>query len=208
MTAYENARLFTQAELLATTDVLTGLATRRHFFATALGALTAARHQRHPLAAAMLDIDHFKQVNDVHGHHVGDQVITAVAQRLAHTARTSDILGRYGGEEFALILPDTSPEGAGHLAERLRTAIADRPIDTDAGPLTVTVSIGIAERTPEHTDVETLLEAADGALYQAKRAGRNRVVVASPPEGPGLTRDSHLDEADPDRRRETPRRSS
>jgi diguanylate cyclase (GGDEF)-like protein len=128
----------------------------------------------------MLDIDHFKRVNDTHGHHVGDQVIQAVAARLAGCNRTTDVLGRYGGEEFALILPNTSSEGAAVLTERLRAAIADRPIDTDAGPLTVTVSIGVAQYTAEHTDVETLLSAADTALYQAKRAGRNRVVGAGP----------------------------
>jgi diguanylate cyclase (GGDEF)-like protein len=187
MTAYDNARLFTQAEQLATTDVLTGLANRRHFFATALRGLALAHRQRSELAAVMLDIDHFKQVNDVHGHHVGDQVIRAVAQRLAHSARTTDILGRYGGEEFALILPDIGTEGASVLAERLRAAVADCPIDTDAGPLTVTVSIGVAPQTAEQTDVETLLSVADAALYRAKRAGRNRVVVADGPGGSGET---------------------
>jgi diguanylate cyclase (GGDEF)-like protein len=169
MTAYDNARLFTQAEQLATTDALTGLANRRHFFTTALGGLALARRQHSPLAAVMLDIDHFKQVNDTHGHHVGDQVIRAVAQRLAHGARTTDILGRYGGEEFALILPDTHTEGAAILAERLRAAVADRTVDTDAGPLTVTVSIGVAQQTADHNDVETLLSVADAALYRAKR---------------------------------------
>jgi diguanylate cyclase (GGDEF)-like protein len=178
MTAYDNARLFTQAEQLATTDALTGLSNRRHFFTTALHGLALAHRQGSRLTAAMLDIDHFKQVNDTHGHHVGDQVIRAVAQRLAHIVRTTDIVGRYGGEEFALILPDTSAEGAAVLTERLRAAIADRPIDTDAGPLTVTVSIGVAERAADHNDVETLLSVADTALYQAKRAGRNRVVGA------------------------------
>ena len=186
MTAYDNARLFAQAERLATTDALTGLANRRHFFTTALSGLALAHRQHRPLAAVMLDIDHFKQVNDVHGHYVGDQVIRAVAQRLAHGARTPDIVGRYGGEEFALILPDTGTEGAAILAERLRAAVADRPIDTDVGPLTVTVSIGIAQQTAEHTDVETLLNVADSALYQAKRAGRNQVVVADTPEGPAV----------------------
>jgi diguanylate cyclase (GGDEF)-like protein len=108
-----------------------------------------------------------------------------VAQRLAHGARANDILGRYGGEEFALILPNTSTEGAAFLAERLRAAIADRPIDTDAGPLAVTVSIGVALQTADQTDVETLLSVADAALYRAKRAGRNQVVVADAPDAPG-----------------------
>ncbi len=180
MTGYQNARLFAQAEQMATTDALTGLANRRHFFTDALHHIALARRQHSRLAAAMMDIDHFKRVNDVHGHHVGDQVISAVAQRLAHTVRTTDVLGRYGGEEFALILPDTQPDGAYTLVDRLRAGIADHPIDTDAGPLTITISIGVANLTTEHTDVETLLTTADAALYQAKRAGRNRVIVADP----------------------------
>ncbi len=184
MTAYQNARLFTQTERMATTDALTGLSNRRQFFTNALHAIAVARRQHSPLAAVMIDIDHFKQVNDVHGHHAGDQVITAVARRLAHTARTTDLLGRYGGEEFALILPDTRLDGAQVLAERLRVAIADEPIDTDAGPLTVTISIGVAFLTAEQADVETHLANADAALYQAKRAGRNRVVTVDSPGEP------------------------
>jgi eukaryotic-like serine/threonine-protein kinase len=183
MIAYHNARLFAQTEQMATTDALTGLSNRRHFFTNARLGIALASRQRSPLAAAMIDIDHFKQVNDVHGHQVGDQVISAVGRRLAHTVRATDVLGRYGGEEFAVILLDTSRDGAGILAERLRVAVADRPVDTDAGPLNVTVSIGVA-LLPDHTDVETLLADADAALYQAKNAGRNRVVLRGP--GPPL----------------------
>jgi len=177
MTAYENARLFAQVERLATTDGLTGLFNRRHFFELALRELALSRRRSGPLTTVMLDIDHFKKINDQHGHPVGDQVIVTVAQRLAATVRGTDVLGRYGGEEFAALLPDTGDDGSGILAERLRAAIGDRPIETDAGPLTVTVSVGVASRDTDMSVAE-LLGRADRALYQAKDSGRNRVVVA------------------------------
>ena len=127
----------------------------------------------------MLDIDHFKQVNDRHGHPVGDQVITTVAQRLAATLRGTDLLGRYGGEEFAVLLQDTRPDGSAILAERLRAAISGQPIHTDAGPLTVTISIGVADLNTD-SSVAELLGRADQALYQAKQGGRNRVWPCPP----------------------------
>jgi diguanylate cyclase (GGDEF)-like protein len=124
----------------------------------------------------MFDVDHFKQVNDRHGHPVGDQVIVAVARRLAAATRKTDLLGRYGGEEFVILLPDTAHDGARILAERIRAGLADRPIDTDAGPLPVTASIGLAQWEPDDTEPGTLLARADEALYRAKQSGRNRVV--------------------------------
>ena len=182
MTAYENARLFAQVDRLATTDGLTGLLNRRHFFALATHELALSRRRAAPLTAAMLDIDHFKQINDRYGHPVGDQVIVTVAQRLTATVRGTDLLGRYGGEEFAVVLPDTDGDGSTILAERLRVVIGDRPIDTDAGPLTVTVSIGVglADYDADAT-LADLLSRADKALYRAKESGRNRVVVAESP---------------------------
>jgi eukaryotic-like serine/threonine-protein kinase len=127
------------------------------------------------MTAVMLDVDHFKPINDRHGHPVGDQVIVAVARRPAATVRGTDLLGRYGGEEFAVLLPDTDRDGASILAERLRAAVGDRPIETDAGPLTVTVSIGVAGLDAA-ISVPDLLGRADKALYQAKDGGRTRVV--------------------------------
>jgi eukaryotic-like serine/threonine-protein kinase len=176
MIAYENARLFKEVERLALTDGLTGLLNRRHFFQLADRELAVARRRRSTLTALMLDVDHFKQVNDRYGHPVGDQVIVAVARRLAAATRKTDLLGRYGGEEFVILLPDTAADGARILAERVRAGLADHPVDTDAGPLRVTASIGLADGVPDDTEPGTLLARADEALYRAKQAGRNRVV--------------------------------
>lgn len=178
MTAYENARLFAQVEHLATTDGLTGLFNRRHFFELATRELALSHRRPGPLAAAMIDIDHFKRINDQHGHPVGDQVIIAVAKRLAHTLRGTDLIGRYGGEEFAVLLPATAHDGSTIIAERLRTAISDRPIDTDAGPLALTVSVGLANLDTD-TSIADVLSRADKALYEAKEGGRNRVATAT-----------------------------
>ncbi|HEV7960967.1 MAG TPA: diguanylate cyclase [Actinoplanes sp.] len=178
MTAYENARLFAQVEHLATTDDLTRLFNRRHFFTLAMRELALARRRPGQLTAVMLDIDHFKQVNDRYGHQVGDEVIATVSQRLAATVRTTDLIGRYGGEEFAIMLPDTSGEGSVVLAERLRAAIGDRPIETGAGELRITISVGVAHLGPDDMAVTDLLGRADRGLYEAKRAGRDRVVLA------------------------------
>jgi diguanylate cyclase (GGDEF)-like protein len=176
MIAYENAELFRTVEQLAITDGLTGLLNRRHFFQLADREIATARRRSSPLTAMMLDIDHFKQINDRYGHPVGDQVIVVVADRLNATVRKTDLLGRYGGEEFVVFLPDTGHEGANILAERIRVALADRPIATDAGALTVTASIGLAPYVATDTQPGTLLARADEALYRAKQGGRNRVV--------------------------------
>jgi eukaryotic-like serine/threonine-protein kinase len=169
MVAYENARL-------ATVDGLTGLLNRRHFFALAERQVSITERHNRPLAAIMLDIDHFKPVNDRYGHAVGDQVIQAVAARLRATARDSDLVGRYGGEEFALLMPETG-KSALVLAERLREAVEQAPVQTASGPLAVTVSIGVAHLAGQGGDISELLGRADDALYRAKAAGRNRVEV-------------------------------
>jgi diguanylate cyclase (GGDEF)-like protein len=176
MTAYDNARLFAEVQQLASTDGLTGLFNRRHFFELARREFAVADRQRVPLGAIMLDIDHFKQINDRYGHAAGDAVIAAVGRRLVHTARRADLVGRYGGEEFVIL--QTGDADLAAFAERLRRAVADAPIDTPAGPLSVTASAGVAVRTPGDADPSALLSRADRALYRAKKAGRNRVAIA------------------------------
>jgi diguanylate cyclase (GGDEF)-like protein len=175
MVAYENARLFSRVEELATTDELTGLANRRHFFDLGERELVRARRNGDPLAAMMIDIDRFKDVNDRHGHQVGDQVIAAVAERLAALVRGNDVLGRYGGEEFALVLNAPAGEDV-TLAERLRRSLAERPVATGSGPIEVTISIGVTRLGSGDADLGALLARADRGLYAAKQAGRNRVL--------------------------------
>ncbi|MET0417405.1 MAG: diguanylate cyclase, partial [Actinoplanes sp.] len=178
MTAYENARLFSQVRRMATVDGLTGLYNRNHFFAEADRRLRVARRHHQPTAAIMLDIDHFKRINDTYGHPVGDEVIRVVAERLREAVRDIDVLGRYGGEEFALVTPQGGTSAV-DLAERLRRVVCGTPIPTPAGPLTVTISVGLAHLDDSGQDLRQLLTRADGALYQAKQSGRDRVCVAA-----------------------------
>jgi eukaryotic-like serine/threonine-protein kinase len=176
MIAYENSRLFSQVQQLATIDDLTGIANRRHFFELAERELARARRDDHGLVAMMVDIDHFKNINDEYGHQVGDEVIQIVAGRLARFARSYDLIGRYGGEEFALLMPDGGPDPVA-IGERVRSAIAGSPVVTVVGPLAVTVSVGAVSLSPGDADLSALLGRADRRLYDAKRAGRNRVVA-------------------------------
>jgi diguanylate cyclase (GGDEF)-like protein len=183
-TAYENARLFSEVRRLATIDGLTGLYNRNHFFAEAGKQFRIAQRYHRPVAAIMVDIDHFKQINDRYGHPVGDEVIRVVAERLRETARESDVLGRYGGEEFALVTPETGGEAAG-LAERLRQEVCGEPVPTAAGPLQVTISVGMAYLDRGGVHLRQLLARADAALYEAKQNGRNRVATARLDVTPG-----------------------
>ena len=178
--AYSNARLFTQVQHLATVDDLTGIANRRHFFVLAGHELARIRGQfpgrDGGLVAMMVDIDHFKNINDEYGHQVGDEVIQVVPRRLSRLSLPGDVVGRYGGEEFALLTRDLGPDPA-TAAERLRAAVAETPVATRAGTLTVTVSVGAASLRADDLDVGTLLGRADRNLYEAKRAGRNRIAA-------------------------------
>ncbi len=175
--AVENARLFDEVRRLAYTDELTGISNRRQLFQ--LGEREFARTQRYgrSLVALMLDLDRFKRINDAHGHAVGDQMLHAVAQYCLANIRAIDIVGRYGGEEFAILLPDTDLLGAVEVAERLRESIAIATIPTTHGDMRMTVSIGIACIGTQTRDLPSLLDQADRALYAAKQAGRNRVEV-------------------------------
>jgi eukaryotic-like serine/threonine-protein kinase len=178
LTAYDNASLFSRVQNMAAVDELTGIANRRRFLEMAERDVDAAARHGRPLAAMMIDIDHFKSINDTYGHPTGDDVIRTVAGRLAAQARRTDLLGRYGGEEFVLLLPDTATRTCRDLAERLRAGVADVQVQTRSGPLTVTVSVGIAARLPADPDLTALLSRADEALYEAKKGGRNRVCQA------------------------------
>jgi len=179
MTAFENARLFSQVRRLATIDGLTGLYTRNHFFAEADKQLRIARRHQWPVAAIMVDIDHFKRINDSYGHPIGDEVIRVVAARLRAATRDSDVLGRYGGEEFALVTHETV-DSAARLGERLREVVCRDPVPTEVGPLPVTISVGMAPLDRGGQHLRQLLTRADAALYEAKQGGRNRVANARP----------------------------
>jgi diguanylate cyclase (GGDEF)-like protein len=162
---------------LATTDGLTGLANRRHFLTVAERDAAQARRSGRSLALAIFDVDRFKAVNDTFGHHVGDDVLRAVAATAVAGVRTADAVGRYGGEEFAVAWPDTDAAAATAAAERLRAAVADLRVPSDAGPVRVTVSVGVAVGGGDDADLDALLRRADAAQYRAKQAGGDRVVV-------------------------------
>ncbi|MFQ5407964.1 MAG: GGDEF domain-containing protein, partial [Anaerolineales bacterium] len=176
--AIQNARLSDRLLELARVDSLTGLINRRHSFEIAEQEFQRARRYKRPLAVIMLDLDHFKRVNDTHGHAVGDEVLQAVAQRCRQNLREIDTLGRYGGEEFLVVMPEVELAHARQAAERLRSCVAGAPLETEIGPVALTISLGVAVLTAAHADLPPLVKAADAALYAAKEGGRNRVVVA------------------------------
>jgi diguanylate cyclase (GGDEF)-like protein len=159
-------------------DVLTGLYNRRALSARLAEVYALARRQGQPLGLIMLDADHFKSVNDLHGHPVGDRVLRALADEIRGGMRESDFAGRYGGEEFAVVLPNADVEGAVAVAERIRGRFASLALAVGATKVTVTVSAGVAVLGPGMAGPQDLVSAADAALYNAKRAGRNRVEVA------------------------------
>ncbi len=166
------------------TDMLTGWHNRRYLQYRLVEELARAQRGRRPLACLMLDVDHFKRVNDAHGHLVGDSVLREIAARVEGEVRAGDVAARFGGEEFALLLPDTGIDAAVAMAERIRRAVSAAPVSAGAaGALTVTVSLGINVLVPppDRVDLrpvgEELIAGADAALYRAKGAGRDRVVV-------------------------------
>jgi len=162
----------------ATIDSLTNIYNRRHLYELGERVFKQALRYQRSLSAMMIDVDHFKMVNDLYGHAVGDRVLQRVAQYFKEHIRSMDILGRYGGEEFAIIMPETDLSQAHQVAERLLAHFNAHPVDTYAGKLPITISIGVAEidhRTAQRID--TLLAHADTALYTAKQEGRNRIAL-------------------------------
>ncbi len=167
-------------ERLATIDGMTGLNNRRNFLALAETEWARFRRYGRPLALLMFDIDHFKSVNDSYGHDVGDEVIMAVADVLQKDKRASDIAGRMGGEEFALVLPEATLDSAVAAGERLRKLLADRVIAAQGRRIPVTISVGASICHAGMDGVGELIKEADLALYEAKRSGRNRVCHYAP----------------------------
>ena len=164
---------------LSRTDLLTGINNRRHLFELAEQTIAVAIRYKQPLAAMMFDIDHFKQVNDVFGHDIGDRILEGVTQCAVAELRTGDVIGRYGGEEFIILLPMTIALQAYPLAERIRISVANLAVASEKGNVSVTLSIGIVEMLPDaQTEtVEDLFRRADKAMYGAKFTGRNRTVI-------------------------------
>ncbi len=161
------------AEHMACRDPLTDLYNRRAFLEMAGPIWSTAQRKHRPLAMIMLDIDHFKQVNDQFGHEVGDRVLVQTAHLLAQVCRAGDLLSRWGGEEFLLLLPETDLEQAGVFAERIRSALVALGLPVESESLFLTASLGVAERG-QKSNLEELIKAADMQLYDAKRSGRNR----------------------------------
>jgi diguanylate cyclase (GGDEF)-like protein len=158
----------------AATDSLTGAMTRRAFKTEAEQFISLARRHQHDLSCIALDIDHFKNVNDSYGHAVGDQVLKAVAAACKATLRAGDLLGRLGGEEFAIVLPHVDRQAAFAVAEKVRESISALDIPSEHGAIKVTASLGITSLSIVGKEIETLLAQADAAMYQAKHGGRNR----------------------------------
>ncbi|MCG6115274.1 MAG: sensor domain-containing diguanylate cyclase [Mesorhizobium sp.] len=164
----------------AGTDVLTGLLSRREFKDRATHAIMLGLRHKHPVSCVVIDVDHFKRVNDTHGHAVGDAVLRRIAGVCESELRGTDILGRLGGEEFAAILPHTTPAQAVEVAEKLRRAIKCIEVQSEGVAIEVTASIGIATLGTGAGDLDTLLAQADKALYEAKHQGRDRCVSVRP----------------------------
>lgn len=173
----ERARLQDALLLQATTDSLTGLNNRRQYERLFGQEIARADRKGQSLALCIIDLDHFKQVNDTWGHSAGDLVLKAVAQLCRENFRTIDILGRLGGEEFVVLLPDTDLETARHIANRFIRTLATTPLSIGDRDVNITATAGVVERLPGETALESLVQRADAAMYQGKRVGRNQVVA-------------------------------
>jgi diguanylate cyclase (GGDEF)-like protein len=173
--ALRRIRLYNDVESMAITDGLTRMHTRRYLNERFEEEFGRAKLKKLPLSLLMIDVDHFKKVNDQYGHLTGDMVLREVARIIAVQVREIDIAGRYGGEEFCVILPDTDKPGALVVAERIRSALHEQKVKAYDAQLPVTVSVGVASFAEDALQMEELLDKADWALYRAKKSGRNRV---------------------------------
>jgi diguanylate cyclase (GGDEF)-like protein len=161
----------------ATRDALTGVWNRAMILELLTREMTRSKRERRPLGVIMADVDHFKRVNDTHGHLAGDGVLRQVAQRLSAVVRPYDTVGRYGGEEFLIVLPGCDAGTTAALAERLRGSVAAEAVESEKVRVPVTISLGVAAWDGDEGHLAGLLRVADRALYEAKNAGRNRVFV-------------------------------
>ena len=173
--ALRRVKLYQEIEQTAITDSLTGLHTRRYALERLDEELTRAKSRRMDMAVLMIDIDHFKNCNDRYGHLVGDQILREVGDIIRSSTREIDIAGRYGGEEFCIVLPDTDLSGARYAAERIRSAAEERTITAYDATVHITVSVGIATYPADARKSSELIDKADWTLYKAKKQGRNRV---------------------------------
>lgn len=164
---------------LATRDELTGLVNRREFFTLANHEEERAKREGHVVSVMMVDADYFKKINDTYGHAAGDEVLRHLADKCRNIFRKTDVVGRYGGEEFSVMLPGAQEDMARVIAERLRSSVAASPVKTDKGEVNYTISIGIACAKGKDVKIEELLDRADRALYLAKAQGRNRAIFDS-----------------------------
>ncbi|HPH94978.1 MAG TPA: diguanylate cyclase [Anaerolineaceae bacterium] len=177
--AINDAHLFDKIKQMASTDALTGLNNRRQLMVLAEINFNQARRYKHPLSLIIMDIDHFKAVNDTYGHSGGDLVLSAVARSCSSVMRDSDVQGRYGGEEFLFLLPETDLSHAIQAAERIRNNIESLEVPVEGRLIKITVSLGVAELDDDCADLDALIIRCDKALYKAKNSGRNRVVAWS-----------------------------
>lgn len=176
---FDLQQMFAKEQVLARTDSLTDLYNRRYFFELAMREFSASLRYQRPLTIILFDIDGFKQVNDTFGHALGDSVLAQVAQTAATRVRDVDVLARYGGDEFIILLPQTNEKQAFLIAERIRKTVASTPLENENSPFVITLSIGVAEiiNSPQDECIEDVIRRADKALYKAKKNGRNHTAT-------------------------------